>query len=128
MSAGDRLGAGSTEADAHARSSVTAAETGRALKIASRWWISGGISLVAIIALGTAGAILTAHRNAVSLAQRELQNMAFVLAAKANSEFEAIERVQANLIEHIEEGLASPDDFERKFSGSDVHRMLNEKH
>src|SRR5437588_2781236 len=128
MSAGDRLGAASVGADAHARSSVAATEAGRALKIASRWWISGGIGLVAIIALGTAGAILTAHRNAVSLAQRELQNMAFVLAARANSEFDAIERVQRNLIDRFEEGLASPGEFERKFSGTDVHAMLKEKH
>ena len=128
MSAGDRLGAGPTEADTHARPSVTAPEAGRALRTASRWWICGGAGLIAIIALGTAGAILTAHRNAVSLAQRELQNMAFVLAARANSEFDAIERVQRNLIERFEEGLASAGEFERKFSGTDVHAMLNEKH
>ena len=128
MSATARLGAGSSGANAHAHSSVIAPETGRALKTASRWWISGGIGLVAIIALGTAAAILTAHGSAVSLAQRELQNMAFVLAARANSEFEAIERVQTNLIERIEENLDLPEDFERKFSGSDVHGMLKEKH
>src|SRR5881392_562747 len=113
MSATARLGAGSSGASAYAHSSVIAPETGRALKTASRWWISGGIGLVAIIALGTAAAILTAHGSAVSLAQRELQNMAFVLAARANSEFEAIERVQTNLIERIEENLGLPEDFER---------------
>src|SRR3954470_3185804 len=98
----NRLSAAWAGADACARSRVTAAEPGRTLKTASRWWISGGVGLVAIIALGTTTAILTAHRNAVSLAQRELQNMAFVLAARADSEFEAIERVQANLIERFE--------------------------
>ena len=36
-----------------------------------------------------------------------MQNMAFVLAARANSEFEAIERVQANLIEMAEDDDAS---------------------
>src|SRR5947209_18770034 len=95
MSAGDRLGAGPTEADTHARPSVTAPEAGRAPRAASRWWICGGAGLIAIIALGTAGAILTAHRNAVALAQRELQNMAFTLAARANDEFGAIERDQS---------------------------------
>jgi diguanylate cyclase (GGDEF)-like protein/PAS domain S-box-containing protein len=128
MSVQDRTGAASAGAEARARSSVTAPEPGRALRTASRWWISGGVGLVAIIALGTAAAIFTAHRNAVSLAQRELQNMAFVLAARANSEFDSIERVQKNLIERLEKGLASPADFERKFSGIDVHEMLKEKH
>src|SRR5436305_11831710 len=128
MSAQDRLDAALAGADAGVRSSVTAAEPGRALRAASRWWIGGGVGLVAIIALGTATAILTAHRNAVSLAQRALQNMAFVLAARANSEFDAIERVQRNLIDRFEDGLASPGEFERKFSGSDVHAMLKEKH
>ena len=59
MSAQDRLGAALAEADARAHSSVTAAEPGRALKTASRWWIGGGVGLIAIIALGTAAAILT---------------------------------------------------------------------
>src|ERR1041385_2703994 len=127
MSVADRLGAAST-ADARAHSSVIAPEPGRGLKTASRWWIFGGIGLIAIIALGTTAAILTAHGNAVSLAQRELQNMAFVLAARASSEFEAIERVQTNLIERIEERLTTAEDFERQFSGSDVHTMLKEKH
>jgi diguanylate cyclase (GGDEF)-like protein/PAS domain S-box-containing protein len=128
MSARDRAGAGSEGANAHAYSSGAAPEAGKTLKAASRWWISGGISLVAVIALGTAAAILTAHRNAVSLAQRQLQNMAFVLATKASSEFQAIERVQTALIDRIEERLGSPEDFERKFSGNDVHTMLKEKH
>jgi diguanylate cyclase (GGDEF)-like protein/PAS domain S-box-containing protein len=128
MSARGRADAGSEGANAHAYSSVVAPEAGRALKTASRWWISGGIGLVAVIALGTAAAILTAHGNAVSLAQRELQNMAFVLASRATSEFEAIERVQTNLIERLEERLTTAEDFERKFSSSDVHTMLKEKH
>src|SRR5438067_10702298 len=124
MSAAERLRAGSNGADLQTHSSTIAAEPGKALKIASRWWISGGIGLVAIIVLGTAAAILSARGSAVSLAQRELQNMAFVLAARANSEFEAIERVQSNLIERIEENLGLPEDFERKYSGNDVHGML----
>src|SRR3954453_15839057 len=127
MSAHDRLGAALAEADARVRPSMTAAEPGRTLKTAPRWWIGSGVGLVAIIALGTATAILTAHRNAVSLAQRELQNMAFVLAARANSEFDSIERVQRNLVERLEQGLASPADFERNFSGADVHETLGEK-
>src|SRR3954469_1665837 len=126
MSAQDRLGA--ALAGGGVRPSVTAAEPSRALRAASRWWISGGVGLVAIIALGTATAILTAHRNAVSLAQRELQNMAFVLAARANSEFDSIARVQSNLVGRLEEGLASPADFQRKFSGFDVHEILKERH
>src|SRR3954469_21687307 len=125
MSAQDRLGA--ALAGGGVRPSVTAAEPSRALRAASRWWIGSGVGLVAIIALGTATAILAAHRNAVSLAQRELQNMAFVLAARANSEFNSIERVQRNLVERLEQSLASRADFERKFSGADVHEMLGEK-
>src|SRR5437588_6618297 len=107
MGAQDRLRAALAGADARARSGVIAPESGRALRTASRWWVSGGIGLIAVIALGTAAAIRTAHENTVSLAQRELQNMAFVLAARANSEFDAIQRVQSNLIERLEQGLAS---------------------
>ena len=127
MNATAWLRAGSKGAGANARSSI-APEPGRALRTASRWWISGGIGLIAIIALGTAAAILSAHESAVSLAQRELQNMAFVLATRANDDFAAIEHVQTDLIERLEVNLASPEDFERKFSGSDAHSMLKEMH
>src|SRR3954471_23609368 len=126
MSVADRL-CDPSQAAGGAHSSMTAPEPRRGLETASGWWVSRGSGVVETIARGTAAAILTAHRNAVSLAQRELQNMAFVLAARANSEFNSIERVQRNLVERLEQGLASPAHFERKFSGADVHEMLGEK-
>jgi diguanylate cyclase (GGDEF)-like protein/PAS domain S-box-containing protein len=93
------------------------------------WWILCGFCLIAIIAVGTAMAILNSRDRALTLAQRELQNMAFVLAARTNSTFEIIERVHTNLIERIHSpGIASSEDFERKFSGFDVHLMLKDKH
>src|ERR1043166_7361070 len=110
MNSTARLSAGSQAADAHAYSSASGHEPGRGLMTASRWWIAGGIGFIAIIAFGTAAAILTARGSAVSLKQRELQNMAFVLAAGANDDFEAIERVQTDLIERLEVNLASPEE------------------
>lgn len=93
-----------------------------------RWWILFGTCLIAVIAFGTTVAILGARERAIGLAQRELQNLAFVLAAKANSGFEAIEQVQKNLVARIHSAeIASIEDFESKFSGFDVHAMLKDK-
>jgi diguanylate cyclase (GGDEF)-like protein len=94
-----------------------------------RWLIFFGVCLIITIALGTALAVFSAKDRALTAAQRELQNMASVLATKANSTFEVIEHVQANLLERMQSsGILSGEDFESKYSSFDVHRLLKDKH
>ena len=90
--------------------------------------VAGAAALIAAVASGTAVMILNLRDMALVDSQRELQNIALVLAAQTDRIFEAAERVQIDLIERFEaRGIASSEDFERKLSGHDVHLMLKDK-
>jgi diguanylate cyclase (GGDEF)-like protein/PAS domain S-box-containing protein len=88
-----------------------------------------GILLIGLIACASIAAILNSRERALTLAERELQNLAFVLAAQASATFETIDRVQANLAERIAAaGISSADEFEQRFSNLEAHLMLRDKH
>ena len=87
-----------------------------------------GIALVAAIVLGTAITIFNSRDRALAGRERELQNIALILADQTDRVFEAAERVQINLIERMQAlGIGSGEDFERKMSGYDIHLMLKDK-
>ena len=84
--------------------------------------------LIAAIAFGTATMIFNLRDRVLTNNERELQNIALVVAAQTDRIFEAAERVQTNLIERVEAlGIASSEDFERKMSGYDVHQILKDR-
>ena len=94
-----------------------------------RWWILSGIVLVGLIVCASAAAILNSRERALTNAERQLQNLAFVLASQATATFETIDRVQASLAEQIAAaGIRSPEEFEQKFTNIETHLMLNDKH
>jgi diguanylate cyclase (GGDEF)-like protein/PAS domain S-box-containing protein len=103
--------------------------TGKRRLRSTRWAVlSCGVVLIAAIVSGTAIAILSLHDRELAHAEREMKNIALILAANTNNTFEKIERVQTSLVEKIQElGIARGDDFEQKMSGYDAHLMLNEK-
>jgi diguanylate cyclase (GGDEF)-like protein/PAS domain S-box-containing protein len=90
--------------------------------------IVGAGVLIAAIAFGTAAMIFDLRDRLVTDNERELQNIALVIAAQADRIFEAADRVETNLIEHFAElGVATSDDFERKMSGYSAHLLLKDK-
>jgi diguanylate cyclase (GGDEF)-like protein/PAS domain S-box-containing protein len=94
-----------------------------------KWWILSGVVLVGLIACASIAAILTSREQALTMGERQLQNLAFVLAAQANTSFEIIDRVEANLAERIAAaGISSPEEFEQKFANLETHLMLKDKH
>jgi diguanylate cyclase (GGDEF)-like protein len=94
-----------------------------------RWWMLSGIVLVGLIACASIAAILASRERALTLAERQLQNLAFVLAAQATATFETIDRVQASLAERIvANGLSSAREFEERFANLETHLMLADKH
>jgi diguanylate cyclase (GGDEF)-like protein/PAS domain S-box-containing protein len=89
--------------------------------------LSAGLLIVAIIA-GTAGMIFNERERVLANEERELQNIALVLAAQVDRVFEAAERVQVDLVERIGAlGITSSEDFTRRMSGHDVYQMLRDK-
>jgi diguanylate cyclase (GGDEF)-like protein/PAS domain S-box-containing protein len=94
-----------------------------------KWWMLSGIVLVGLIACASITAILASRERALTLAEQQLQNLAFVLAAQTNATFETIDRVQASLAERITAtGVTSPEEFEERFANLETHLMLADKH
>src|ERR1043166_2788999 len=92
------------------------------------WWVLSGVALIGLIVCASAAAILNSRERALSLAEQQLQNLAFVLAGHATTTFEIIDRVEANLAERIAAAaITSPQDFEQKFAGHDTHLMLKDR-
>jgi diguanylate cyclase (GGDEF)-like protein len=92
------------------------------------WWLISGVALIGLIVCASAAAILNSRERALSLAEQQLQNLAFVLAGHATTTFEIIDRVEANLAERIAAAaITSPQDFEQKFAGHDTHLMLKDR-
>jgi diguanylate cyclase (GGDEF)-like protein/PAS domain S-box-containing protein len=85
-------------------------------------------ALIGAVVLGTAGMIFNARERLLTNEERELQNIALVLAAQIDHIFEAAERVQIDMIERFRVlGISSSEDFERRMSSYDVHEMLRDK-
>jgi len=94
-----------------------------------KWWLLSGVLLVGLIVCVSIAAVLNSRERALTLAERQLQNLAFVLASQATTTFEIIDRVQASLAEQITAaGIHSPEEFEQKFANLETYRMLKDKH
>src|SRR5690242_6570064 len=67
-----------------------------------RWlftsWVAFGCCLLALVAVATGYVIFNARERALDTAQRELQNLAFVLAARTNGVFDAVSSVEKDLV------------------------------
>ncbi|HEY4920396.1 MAG TPA: EAL domain-containing protein [Xanthobacteraceae bacterium] len=104
------------------------AASGRASSRPVTLLIAGAATLIVAIACGTASMISNVRNRALIDSERELQNIALVLAAQTDRIFDAAERVQIDLIESFKaRGIGSSEDFERKWSGYDVHLLLKDK-
>jgi len=93
-----------------------------------RLLVAGSLLLIALIVVATGFILFNLRDRVISDSERELNNVALILAEQADRQFQAVELVQTALIERIQSlGIASSEDFERQLSGRDVHQMLKEK-
>jgi len=90
--------------------------------------ILGAGMVIAAVALGTAAMILNLRNRVLTDNERELRNVALVVAAQVDRIFDGAERVEKNLTEYFAElGVTTSDDFERRMSGYDAHLLLKDK-
>src|ERR1051325_1193683 len=90
--------------------------------------IVGAVVLIAAIACGTAAMIVNLRNRVLTDNERELRNLALVVAAQADRIFDGAERVESSLVQQFAElGVATSDDFERKMSGYRAHLLLKDK-
>jgi diguanylate cyclase (GGDEF)-like protein/PAS domain S-box-containing protein len=93
-----------------------------------RLFILCGLLLVAAVAISTGLILSNLHSRALADSERELGNIAFVLAEQTDRAFQALDVVQTGLIERMQAlGITSSDDYERRMAGQDVHLMLKDK-
>ncbi|MEJ0074725.1 MAG: EAL domain-containing protein [Alphaproteobacteria bacterium] len=112
-----------------ARAGAPAALPGTSRPQPRRWWMLSGIVLVGLIVCASVAAILNSRERALTAAERQLQNLAFVLASQSTATFEIIDRVQGSLAEQIAAvGIHSAEEFEQKFTNLETHLMLKDKH
>src|SRR5882724_5888053 len=87
-----------------------------------------GLLLASAILAGTSFIVASLHHRVLADNERELRNLALVLAEQADRTFQALEVVQTSLIERSQAlGVSSSDDYRREMSGHDVHVMLKDK-
>jgi diguanylate cyclase (GGDEF)-like protein/PAS domain S-box-containing protein len=90
--------------------------------------IIGGMMLIAAIATGTAAIVVHFRDRALNSSGRELENTVLLLARHFDQQLTALEIVQKDLDEQIQQaGIASPEDYERQMSSRDTHLMLKAK-
>jgi diguanylate cyclase (GGDEF)-like protein/PAS domain S-box-containing protein len=87
-----------------------------------------GILLVGTVITGT-GLLLSSLRNrAITDSQREMQNIAFLLAEQADRAFQALELAQTSLLERMDAlGVDSEASYAHRMSAQDVHLILKDK-
>ena len=90
--------------------------------------IVGAGILIAAIAFGAAAMIINLRNRVLTDNERELRNVALVVAAQADRIFDGAGRVESSLIQYFAElGVATSDDFERKMSGYGAHLHLKDR-
>jgi diguanylate cyclase (GGDEF)-like protein/PAS domain S-box-containing protein len=66
--------------------------------------------------------------RALDASERELKNTALILAEQTDRAFQAVELLQAGMVERMSAlGIASAEEFERTMSGHDVHLVLKDR-
>src|SRR5262249_39064879 len=87
-----------------------------------------GLSLGAVVIAGTLAMLTDLRDRALAAHQRELRNTAQVLADQTDRAIQAVELIEASLIERLSAlGIATAEDYERRMSGYDVHLSLKDK-
>jgi len=83
------------------------------------------VTLIAAIVIGTAIMVGNLRERALLESERELKNTALILAEQIDRTFQGIDLVQTSVVENIRSlGITSSEDYTRRMSGEDVHRML----
>ncbi|MCP3470212.1 EAL domain-containing protein [Bradyrhizobium sp. CCGUVB1N3] len=93
-----------------------------------RWLVVGGMLLIAAIAIGATLMAQNFRERALRNSARELDNTALLLAHHFDQQLQDFEVIQKDLIANMRaSGIASVEDYRRRLSAQDVHRMLRSK-
>ena len=87
-----------------------------------------GILVAVALTAGAAAVLFNLRTNALSDSERQVRNMVLVLAEQTDRTLQAVELIQASLIETVDRfRLATAAEFRAQMSRYDVHVALNDK-
>ncbi|MDA9440717.1 diguanylate cyclase [Bradyrhizobium sp. CCBAU 51745] len=93
-----------------------------------RWLVVGGTLLIAAIAVGAVLMAQNFRERALRNSSRELENTALLLAHHFDQQLQDFVVIQKDFVDHVRlSGILTADDFRKRLSGEDVHRMLRSK-
>ncbi|MGY8634000.1 EAL domain-containing protein [Bradyrhizobium sp. 14AA] len=93
-----------------------------------RWLVVGGTLLIAAIAVGATLMAQNFRERALRNSGRELENTVLLLAHHFDQQLQDFAVIQKDFVDHVRTtGVATAEDYRRRLSGQDVHRMLRSK-
>src|SRR3569832_390171 len=93
-----------------------------------RWLVVGGTLLIAAIAVGAVLMSQNFRERALRIAGRELENTVLLLAHHFDQQLQDFAVIQKDFVDHVRAtGINTAEDYRKRLSGQDVHRMLRSK-
>ncbi|UPK40455.1 EAL domain-containing protein [Bradyrhizobium sp. 186] len=93
-----------------------------------RWLVVGGIFLIAAIAIGATLMAQNFRERALRNSSRELDNTVLLLAHHFDQQLQDFAVIQKDFVDHVRAtGITTAEDYRKRLSGQDVHRMLRSK-
>ncbi|MCK1419530.1 MULTISPECIES: EAL domain-containing protein [unclassified Bradyrhizobium] len=93
-----------------------------------RWLVVGGTLLIAAIAVGATLMAQNFRERALRNSGRELENTVLMLAHHFDHQLQDFAVIQRDFVDHVRTtGIRDAEDYRRRLSGQDVHRMLRSK-
>ena len=93
-----------------------------------RWLVVGGTLLIAAIAVGAVLMAQNFRERALRNSSRELENTVLMLAHHFDQQLQDFAVIQKDFVDHVHAiGIASADDYRKRLSGQDIHRLLRAK-
>ncbi|RZN10566.1 diguanylate cyclase [Bradyrhizobium genosp. SA-3] len=93
-----------------------------------RWLVVGGTLLIAAIAVGATLMAQNFRERALRNSGRELENTVLMLAHHFDQQLQDFAVIQKDFVDHVRAtGINNAEDYRKRLSGHDIHRMLRSK-
>ncbi|OPY96887.1 diguanylate cyclase [Bradyrhizobium sacchari] len=93
-----------------------------------RWLVVGGTLLIAAIAVGAVLMAQNFRERALRNSGRELENTVLMLAHHFDQQLQDFAVIQKDFVDHVRAiGVGNAEDYRKRLSGQDIHRMLRSK-
>ncbi|MBR0964524.1 EAL domain-containing protein [Bradyrhizobium diazoefficiens] len=93
-----------------------------------RWLVVGGALLIAAIAIGSVLMAQNFRERALRNSARELENTVLMLAHHFDQQLQDFAVIQKDFVDHVRAaGINTAEDYRKRLSGQDIHRMLRAK-